>query len=103
MKELLQLIGRLEGKAKDVQFDIDWMVKKNEQTLVYEHWEIQREIGKKKGLLMAIKIAREEIVHIEQAKQLNDSMDNMLRLIGEMHEIIDNEKQPKSNTPSVEV
>jgi len=101
-----KLIHKLKFQVSDVEFNINWMNKTNFEkgSELYSKEELQYSLGVKAGLLKAIAVIEQEIKDREQADKIGESMDNMLRLLGEMNEIIDrNEKQPKSDTSAVEV
>jgi hypothetical protein len=64
MKELEQLLVKLEKRVIDIQFNINLMVKKKDDNLF---WRIQDEIGKRQELQRFIEIVKTEI--LDNAKQ----------------------------------
>jgi len=104
MDTLEKLIRSLEFKIKHVvQFDIDWMVKTNDETSgVYIKEEIHFALGKKKGLLLAIETTREEIENLKHQQVFDSFISNSNDILDKLHKLID-DKQPESNTTVAKV
>lgn len=89
-----KLLISIEYAIKDIQFDIDWMVKTNaEKGNIYSENEINFTKGRKSGLLHAIKLIKQCEVSEKMAKELEESADRMMEVLEKL-KIVINGKQP---------